>query len=85
MFEQRTFKGKEGNVIHSKDTEIAKQKTREALKFSRIVPIEMYVLPSIFNLFFNKVLSSFTFQMLSQKSPRPSHPLPLLGPGIPPY
>jgi hypothetical protein len=23
--------------------------------------------------------------MLSQKSPRPSHPLPLLGPGIPPY
>jgi hypothetical protein len=40
--------------------------------------------------FFNKVFSSFTFPMLSQKSPiptpnSPNHPLPLFGPGVPLY
>ena len=37
--------------------------------------------------FFNWVFISFTFPILSQKSPTrsPTHPLPLLGPGVPLY
>jgi hypothetical protein len=44
------------------------------LKLHLLTLLSFFSLFLFFNLFFNYVFSSFTFQMLSQKSPRPSPP-----------